>query len=154
MNQLLLTQSEAALRALGVACQSASRYYETASNVTSHHWRDFTASRSVAYRDMSRRIGEQLKRDEVLPGSPDEDMEWLKEIALRAQAAISGDEAGTLLKGFARTEQKVWDALGELGLAGMPAATAGMAKELAALTTEGFLWLGREKAALLKEEEN
>ncbi len=48
MNQLLLTQSEAALRALGVACQSASRYYETASNVTNNHWRDFAANRSVA----------------------------------------------------------------------------------------------------------
>lgn len=154
MNQVLLTQSEAALRALGVACQSASRYYETAANVTHNDWREFAASRSVAYRDMSRRIAEQLKRDEVLPGSPDEDMEWLKEIALRAQAAISGDEAGTLLKGFSRTEQKVWDALGEFGFAGMPAAAAGLVKELAAFTTEGFLWLGREKAALLKDNGN
>ncbi len=154
MNQVLLTQSEAALRALGVACQSASRYYETASNVTQSHWRDFAASRSVAYRDMSRRIGEQLKREEVLPGSPDEDMEWLKGIALRAQAAISGDEAGTLLKGFARTEQKVWEALGEFGFAGMPKASASMVKELAAFTAEGFLWLGREKEALLKQEGN
>ncbi|WP_333670612.1 hypothetical protein [Parvibaculum sp.] len=154
MNQLLLTQSEAALRALGVACQSASRYYETASNVTHNHWRDFAANRSVAYRDMSRRIAELLKREEVLPGSPDEDMEWLKEIALRAQAAISGDEAGTLLKGCARTEQKVWDALGEFGFAGIPAASDATMKELATLVTEGFLWLGREKEALLKQEEN
>ena len=67
---------------------------------------------------MSRRIGEALKREDILPGSPDEDMEWLKEIALRAQTALSGDERGTLLKGFAQTERKIWDALGSLGAAG------------------------------------
>lgn len=151
MNQLLLTQPEAALKELGIACQSASRYYDTAASVTHDRWYNFAASRSLTYRDIGKRIAEQLKREDVLPGSPDEDLEWLKEITLRAQAVISGDEEGMLLKGFARAERKVWDTLGELGNAGVPPQAAEVVEGLANHIMGGFLWLGREKEALLKE---
>lgn len=153
MNQILLTEAEAALRELGVACQSASRHYETAAGVTHGAWRDHAAKRSIACRDMSRRIGEALKREDILPGSPDEDMEWLKEIALRAQTALSGDERGTLLKGFAQTERKIWDALGSLGAAGGIAPEIhAIARELSADLTAAFHWLGIEKEALLNRD--
>ncbi|MFA7639400.1 MAG: hypothetical protein WCY02_08820 [Parvibaculum sp.] len=151
MSQLLLTQSEAALKELGIACQSASRYYHTAASVTHDRWRNFAASRALAYRDIGKRIAEELKREDILPGTPDEDLEWLKEIALRAQAVIAGDEESMLLKGFARTEHKVWAALGELGNAGVPSVGAETIEGLANHLMGGFLWLGREKEALLKE---
>lgn len=155
MNQILLTEPEAALRALGIACQSASRYYETAAGVTHGAWRDHAAKRSIACRDVSRRIGDALKREDILPGSPDEDMEWLKEIALRAQTALSGDEQGALLKGFAQTERKIWDALGNLGAAGgIGRESRDIANELAADLTAAFLWLGIEKEALLNRQGN
>jgi len=95
-----------------------------------------------------------LRRDELLPGTPDADMEWLKQLALKAQAALSGDEAGSLLKSFKRAEYKVWDALGELGLAGLGPGCADMAESLADLVMEGFLWLGEENEAFLKEGGN
>lgn len=154
MTALLLTHEEAALKALGVACQSASRYYETASEVTKDEWRDFATRRRLAYDQAAGRISELLRRDELLPGTPDEDMEWLKQLKLRAQAALSGDEAGTLLKSFSRMEHKVWLALGEFGLAGIGPDCAPVAKSLDGLLMEGFLWLGREKAALLRKEDN
>jgi hypothetical protein len=153
MNQILLTEPEAALRELGVACQSASRYYETAAGVAHGAWRDHAARRSIACRDMSRRIGDVLKREDILPGSPDADMEWLKEIALRAQTALSGDERGALLKGFAQTERRIWDALGNLGSAGgITPHTHAIASELSTDLTASFRWLGIEKEALLKHE--
>jgi hypothetical protein len=150
MNQLMLSQEEGAFRAAGVACQSASHYYEAAVNVTEGEWQAFARKRAAAYADAAKRITELLKRDEVLPGSPDADMEWLKQIALRAQAAISGDEAGTLLKSFARTERKVWDAVGELGQAGVSPAHGEAASDLAKTVMDGFLWLGKEKQAFLE----
>lgn len=149
MNQLMLSQEEGAFRALGVACQSAARYYETAVEVTEGEWQRFVTERAASYAEAARRITELLKQDEVLPGSPDADMEWLKQIALRAQAAISGDEAGTLLKSFARTEHKVWDSLGDLGHAGMSPAHAGAASDLGRIVMDGFRWLGKEKQAFL-----
>ncbi|MDP1625771.1 hypothetical protein [Parvibaculum sp.] len=154
MNTLLLTPEEAALKELGVACQSASRYYETATEVAEDRWRDFAARRSAAYAEAAQRIAEILRRDELLPGTPDADMEWLKQLALKAQAALSGDEAGSLLKSFKRAEYKVWDALGELGLAGLGPGCADMAESLADLVMEGFLWLGEENEAFLKEGGN
>lgn len=149
MNQFMLSQEEGAFRALGVACQSANRYYEAAADVTENEWQAFVKERAAAYASAAKRIAELLKRDEVLPGSPDADMEWLKQIALRAQTAISGDEAGTLLKSFARTERKVWDALGDLGQAGVSPAHGEAASDLAKIVMDGFLWLGKEKQAFL-----
>lgn len=154
MSHVMLTPEEAGLKALGVACQSASRFYETASDVTQDNWRDFAASRSKTYATTALRIAELLRRDELLPGTPDEDMEWLKQLALRAQAALSGDEAGTLLKSFTRMERKVWDALGEFGLAGISPGCAEMTKSLGAFVMEGFLWLGEEKDAFLGSDGN
>ncbi|MGB6085224.1 hypothetical protein [Parvibaculum sp.] len=151
MSQLLLTQSEAALKELGIACQSASRYYHTAASVTHDRWSSFAAARALAYRDIGKRIAEELKREDVLPGTPDEDLEWLKEITLRAQAVIAGDEEGMLLRGFARAEHRVWNALGEFGHAGVPPMAAEIIEGLANHLMGGFLWLGREKEALLKE---
>lgn len=149
MNRLMLSEEEGAFRALGVACQSAALYYETAAEVTEGDWQRFARARAAAYAEAARRITELLKQDEVLPGSPDADMEWLKQIALRAQAAISGDEAGSLLKSFARAEHKVWDALGDLGHAGISSAHADAANELGRIAMDGFLWLGKEKQAFL-----
>lgn len=155
MTQILLTEAEAALRELGVACQSASRYYETAAGVAHGGWRDHAAKRSIACRDMSRRIGEALKSEDILPGTPDEDMEWLKEIALRAQTALSGDERGALLKGFAQMERKIWDALGNLGATGgIVPKTYAIASELSTDLTAAFRWLGIEKEALLNRQGN
>jgi len=154
MNQLMLSPEEGAFRALGVACQSASRYYEAAIDVTSDEWKAFAKGRATAYADAARRITELLKRDELLPGSPDADMEWLKQIALRAQTAISGDEAGTLLKSFARTERQVWDALGELGQTGVSPAHGQTAENIAQIVMDGFLWLGKEKEAFLDAGNN
>lgn len=154
MTELLLTDSEAALKALGVACQSASRYYETAAGVTHGEWSEHAAIRSFACREMSKRIADQLKREDVLPGTPDEDLEWLKEIALRAQTALTGDEEGALLKGYAHAERKIWKALGDLGVAGISREQADIARKLAADLADAFLWLGREKEALLKQNGN
>lgn len=154
MSHVLLTPEEAGLKALGIACQSASRLYETASDVTRENWRNFAADRSKAYAAAALRIAELLRRDELFPGTPDEDMEWLKQLALRAQAALSGDEAGSLLKSFARTEHKVWAALGEFGLAGIGPGCADMAKSLGEFVMDGFLWLGEEKEAFLKAGKN
>lgn len=152
MNQLLLTPEEGALKALGVACQSASRFYETAADITHESWRAFATQRREGYASAAQRITGLLRRDELLPGTPDEDMAWLKELAMRAQAAISGDEAGTLLKSFLRTERKVWDAIGEFGLAGIGPDGADTAKEIADFVMAGFLWLGEEKKAFLSGE--
>ncbi|ABS63208.1 hypothetical protein Plav_1589 [Parvibaculum lavamentivorans DS-1] len=151
MNTVMLTPEEAGLKALGVACQSASRFYETAADVTHGHWQDFAKRRTGIYAAAALRIAELLQRDELLPGTPDEDMEWLKQLALRAQAALSGDEAGTLLKSFTRAERRIWDALGEFGAAGIAPGCAEIANSLANTAMEGFLWLGEEKEVFLKE---
>ncbi|PKQ07735.1 MAG: hypothetical protein CVT73_08290 [Alphaproteobacteria bacterium HGW-Alphaproteobacteria-12] len=153
MNQLLLTPEEGALKALGVACQSASRFYETAADITHESWRAFANRRREGYAGAARRVTGLLRRDELLPGTPDEDMEWLKGLAMRAQAAISGDEAGTLLKSFMRTERKVWHAIGEFGLAGIGPDGADTAKDIADFVMAGFLWLGEEKKAFLTGED-
>ncbi|HAC57503.1 MAG TPA: hypothetical protein DCF73_03995 [Rhodobiaceae bacterium] len=68
---------------------------------------------------------------------------------------LSGDEQGALLKGFAQTERKIWDALGNLGAAGgIDRESRAIANELAADLTAAFLWLGIEKKSLLNGQGN
>ena len=153
MNTQLLSPAEAALKALGISCQSASRFYETATTLTRDEWRDFAMRRQLIYGEAAQHISDLLLHsDQTLPGSPDEDAEWLKEIALRAHATFSRDERNVMLKNFTRTEHAIWQALGELGLAGPPPEAKQIITSLGQMVMEGFYWLGKEKEALLAQE--
>lgn len=113
MNNLFRSPEETALINLGVALEAAATFYEQAREVSHGDLRAFLNERADALAAASMAWNGSLRDRDILPGTPDEDAETLRQIALFAGMTLGADEEAALFDMCARMEQRLLAALGE-----------------------------------------
>lgn len=119
MNNLFRSPEETALMSLGVALEAAATFYEHAREVSHGDLRAFFNERADALAAASNAWNGNLRSRDILPGTPDEDAETLRRVALFAGMTLGADEEAVLFDMCARMEQRLLAALGEAAMAAL-----------------------------------
>lgn len=113
MNNLFRSLEETALIDIGVALEAAATFYGQAREVSHGDLRAFLNERADALAAASTAWNGNLRDRDILPGTPDEDAETLRQIALFAGMTLGVDEEAALFDMCARMEHRLLAALGE-----------------------------------------
>ena len=113
MSSLFRSPEETALIALGVAIEAAATFYAHAQEISDEKLQPMLKARAEALSKSASAWNDAMKSRDFLPGTPDEDAESLRHLALLAGTRLGADEESVVCDMCARTEQRLLAAIGE-----------------------------------------